>query len=87
MRWQNVEMLNSEKSEIVKFCVLPREGVILRFWELFQSRFSISLYIIWLEFAATVDNFHFSVPFSKVFLSGSVRVQLSTFLSLLSGLP
>ena len=34
---------------------------------------------IWLEFATTVDNFHFSVPFSEVFLSGSVCVQLSTF--------
>ena len=32
-----------------------------------------------LEFAATVDNFHFSVPFSEVFLSGSVCVQVSTF--------
>ena len=42
MRWQNVEMLNAKKSEIVNFCVLPREGVILRFCELFQSRFSIS---------------------------------------------
>ena len=35
--------------------------------------------LIWLEFAATIDNFHFSVPFSEVFLSNSVRVQLSTF--------
>ena len=32
-----------------------------------------------LEFAATVDNFHFSVPFSEVFLSSSVCVQVSTF--------
>ena len=35
--------------------------------------------LIWLEFAETVDKFHFSVPFSEVFLSGSVCVQLSTF--------
>ena len=35
--------------------------------------------LTWLESVATVDNFHFSVPFSKVFLSSSVCVQVSTF--------
>ena len=44
MRWLNVEMLNAKKSEIVNFWVLPREGVILRFCELFQSRFGISFF-------------------------------------------
>ena len=61
----------------------------MRFCELFQSRSSRSFFVETsitpmvnssdLEFAATVDNFHFSVPFSKVFLSGSVCVQVSTF--------
>ena len=42
MQWLNVDMPNAKKSEIVRFCLLPRGDVILKFCELFQSRFSRS---------------------------------------------
>ena len=87
MQWLNVDMPNAKKLEIVRFV-----SYLVGMWfsnfasyskavlvDLSMWKISHHGKLICLVFAATVDNFHFSVPFSDVFLSGSVCVQLSNF--------
>ena len=88
-------MPNAKKSEIVSFCLLPRGDVISNFVSYSKavlvdlSMWKISHHgkLICLVFAATVDNFHFSVPFSDVSSAAVCAYNQVLFRPLLPGLP